>query len=1215
MNIRLKIDWIKAIGTTHNDILSSGPEGDEDEIYFWVTDASSGEQSGFRKRVPANGEYNISDGQTLTSISPLKEFQISDEQVMQIDVNLGEDDDDIGSIIGGTVGLAIGVIEAVAAIVSAPTVVAGLALAVGSAATLTRSGKDLYDSINQSKDQALGAISLVVINQKGRLAFGWLVGDGASTSKIASDENTAVFEVTGGGSDYQFQITAETIDSLISKVSASLIGDERVNLILTGNDPINGIGSDSDNVITGNGTDNILDGLSANDTLYGGGGNDTLIGGSGNDKMFGENGDDTYQVDSTSDTIAELTNEGNDTVNSFINYVLGDNLENLILVSNEAIDGTGNTTSNIIISSNANSTLRGLAGNDVLYGQGGNDLLDGGDDNDRLNGSSGNDTLRGGTGNDVLDGGADNDVLYSGVGNDQLLGGNGDDVLIGDEGNDTIDGGNGTDTVNYDGTLIAFEPSYGVTVNIDETRAYQIPGRYLYSDPFGITVTGFDPTPSGTIAAGTAFSILGGTDTLRNLENIIGSDLDDVLIGNSVANLIQGLAGNDIFIGNGGNDTLDGGDGMDTASYRDDPGRVTIDLERNIVIDGFGGTDQLINIENVIGSNFGNNIIGNDQANILVGGKGDDRIEARGGNDTLYGLEGSDSLFGENGDDKLIGGTGADLLNGGAGSDTASYLTATSGVTANLGLGRGITGDAQGDIFQSIENLEGSEYSDRLMGDQSTNTLSGMGGNDLLDGREGDDIIYGGEGSDRLLGSNGNDQLFGQAGNDNLDGGDGNDFLSGGDDDDFLEGQAGNDRLEGGLGNDASLGSDGNDTILGEAGDDNLDGGKGNDLLDGGLGNDYLYGGDGNNQLLGAEGNDYLEGGAGKDSLSGGSGDDFLMGQAGNDVLEGGMGNDVMIGGGDHDAFVIHSDDGTDQITDFSGIGARDKQTATVLKEIDTLKFEGTGLTAQNMLLAQEGSDLMISFEGVENTQVVLQNFKLEDLDNYRLGDLPNNQVLGNILFNGDTSIQDSFDIFDTNWQFDRILDHLGRNRVTFLNELDNNTKGFEQSDDVINGQGGNDTLWGLSGNDTLRGGKGNDTLLGGLGKNYLVGGEGNDWLFGQDWNDFLIGDQGDDVLFGGSGNNTLVGGLGNDVFALTGEGSDTVLDFSMGQDRIGLGSNLTFDQLSITQGTGVNSSSTWVKLNGSDDLLMSLNNFQASALTRDMFLSVPTTLHSPFAA
>lgn len=90
-----------------------------------------------------------------------------------------------------------------------------------------------------------------------------------------------------------------------------------------------------------------------------------------------------------------------------------------------------------------------------------------------------------------------------------------------------------------------------------------------------------------------------------------------------------------------------------------------------------------------------------------------------------------------------------------------------------------------------------------------------------------------------------------------------------------------------------------------------------------------------------------------------------------------------MDGAGGQKAFRITRGSGRIVIENFGGIGARDKQTLAVLAELDTLRFEGSGLTAQNLLLTQQGHDLVITFEQVFNTQVVLKNFWLESLDNY----------------------------------------------------------------------------------------------------------------------------------------------------------------------------------------------------------------------------------------
>jgi hypothetical protein len=108
--------------------------------------------------------------------------------------------------------------------------------------------------------------------------------------------------------------------------------------------------------------------------------------------MIGGTGNDRYYVDNTVDMITENTNEGTDAVYSFINYTLGDNLENLVLTGAEAINAAGNIWDNRLYGNTAANTLSSGAGKDYLSG---------GDGDDRLIGGSGNDTLIGGNGSDI----------------------------------------------------------------------------------------------------------------------------------------------------------------------------------------------------------------------------------------------------------------------------------------------------------------------------------------------------------------------------------------------------------------------------------------------------------------------------------------------------------------------------------------------------------------------------------------------------------------------------------------------------------------------------------------------------------------------------------------------------------------------------------------------------------------------------------------------
>lgn len=258
-------------------------------------------------------------------------------------------------------------------------------------------------------------------------------------------------------------------------------------------------------------------------------------------------------------------------------------------------------------------------------------------------------------------------------------------------------------------------------------------------------------------------------------------------------------------------------------------------------------------------------------------------------------------------------------------------------------------------------------------------------------------------------------------------------------------------------------------------------------------------------------------------------------------------------------------------VNGFGGIGRGIDPAAATIAETDTIRLSGAALTARNMLLTQVGENLEITFEG-NRTRIQLNNFKLEELDNLRQA-TGARVDLGNILFNGQTTIQDSFDVFNAEWVNGNPEFALGRifnaNSVTFLNDLGNTVSGLENSDDVINAQGGNDLIRGLSGDDVLRGGSGNDTLVGGVGAD------------------------------------TLVGGSGADVFVLAANsGTDSIRDFILTEgDRFGL-SGISFGALTIAQGAGSNANDALIRLTATNEVLAIVAGVQANTLTSSAFTS-----------
>ncbi|MGO1078064.1 calcium-binding protein [Inquilinus sp. CA228] len=164
-------------------------------------------------------------------------------------------------------------------------------------------------------------------------------------------------------------------------------------------------------------------------------------------------------------------------------------------------------------------------------------------------------------------------------------------------------------------------------------------------------------------------------------------------------------------------------------------------------------------------------ITGTDRGDRLVGTAEDDSILGLGGDDGLFGLGGNDKLLGGGGDDLLNGGVGADVLVGGDGVDTASYRNAAAGVGVDLANGFGRAGEALGDLYDSVENVEGSAFSDVIVGSGLANRLDGGGADDTLIGGNGNDVLIGGARSDTLDGGSGRDVLISGNGSDTMTGG------------------------------------------------------------------------------------------------------------------------------------------------------------------------------------------------------------------------------------------------------------------------------------------------------------------------------------------------------------------------------------------------------------------------------------------------------------
>ena len=184
-------------------------------------------------------------------------------------------------------------------------------------------------------------------------------------------------------------------------------------------------------------------------------------------------------------------------------------------------------------------------------------------------------------------------------------------------------------------------------------------------------------------------------------DNLIGAERGDNMVGFAGNDTLTGLGGEDTLFGGDGGDLLDGGAGsdildggtggfgVDTADYRSFSNGVNVNLVTGKANDG-SGTDTLISIEDVQGTDFVDEIIGDQASNFLHGNGGADFISANGGDDIISGGAGNDRILGGSGADKISGGAGADTLTGGSEADTFQFLFLSE---VGVGAGRDVIRD------------------------------------------------------------------------------------------------------------------------------------------------------------------------------------------------------------------------------------------------------------------------------------------------------------------------------------------------------------------------------------------------------------------------------------------------------------------------------------------------------------------------------------------
>ncbi|NVM77439.1 Ca2+-binding RTX toxin-like protein [Duganella sp. SG902] len=1032
-----------------------------------------------------------------------------------------------------------------------------------------------------------------------------MVGGTGNDLFVVTDSGDVVTELAGGGTDVvatnlATYVLAANVENLTyaGEAQTNATGNELNNSMLGGNgaDTLAG-GAGNDTLSGGLGNDNLQGGIGG-DSLLGGGGADALDGGVGSDTLNGGAGNDTLEGGIITDKIGYSDS-------NVVSYDGATSGVSVNLAAGTAQDGFGGTDKlsniNIVVGSLHNDAIVGSSALvfEQFEGREGDDTIDGGAVTDTLNQENNNRVTyvraTGGVVVDLEQGTASGD----GVGTDTLLNitqvrgsAFGDELLGSDStlteqfegmaGDDTIDGRDGFDFVRYDGAtsgvsvdlangtasdgyggtdtllhiegvrgsafddeLIGGNPDNGVDLHDGKVEAFIGNGGNDYIDG-GQGYDRVDYTSSTAavtvdLGAGTAQDGLGGTDELHNIEGVRGSSFNDTLLGSDEGEF-------ESFEGREGNDSIDGKGGTDRVDYQHAKAGVVVNLTTGTAADGYGGTDKLLNIEDVRGSTFNDGITGNADDN------------------HLQGLSGNDTLAGGAGFDRLDAGTGVDVVDGGADEDvlvlqgdynsyTITRPNATDVVLVNTLTGENITArnievfefrDAPRSYEETIANTV-SNFGDLLTASPGADRLDGKGGADTMVGQEGDDTYVVDVAGDLIVeqADGGNDTVevaFAAAGTytlgaevenatvtaagtiaANVVGNELDNTLLGNAAANKLTGMDGNDTLDGGAGADSMIGGNGDDqyvvdaatdvvTELAEGGDDLVISRLATYVLAANVENlgyegSAGFNGSGNalgNAVSGGTGNDTLSGLAGDDTLFGLDGNDSLLGGDGNDQIDAGLGVNVVDGGAGLDTVSVSGafDDYTRtriSATETRLVHGITGETVTI-RNVETVVFDGDSRTLAevNFNLPSVGDDVLQGTAGSDSLNGGLGKDTMNGLDG---DDTYVVDVAGDVINEDADGGADTVEVAFTAAGSYTLGAEVETGKVTagatiavsLVGNAANNLLIGNAAANTLTGNAGNDSLDGGAGNDSLLGGEGNDTLDGGAGTDTLVGGEGSD--------------------------------------------------------------------------------------------------------------------------
>jgi Ca2+-binding RTX toxin-like protein len=688
---------------------------------------------------------------------------------------------------------------------------------------------------------------------------------------------------------------------------------------------------------------------------------------------------------------------------------------------------------------------------------------------------------------------------------------------------------------------------------------------------------GFTLTLNGATWANATWTS-GLFDTIRNVENVLGSADADTIIGDGFDNFLAGNGGNDTLSGGLGNDTLDGGTGADTMTGGVGDDTFVVDNAGDVVIER--ATDAGVDL---VLSSVTFDASGTDQdgiENVILTGTGAINATGNALNNILVGNSASNVLIGNAGDDTLDGGAGADTMNGGVGSDTY-YVDNLSDVVIDRATDTGtdlvfssVSFDGTGTDQEGIENITliGTANTNAT-GNALNNVLVGNSGNNVLDGLTGADTMEGGAGDDTYYVDNLGDTVIDRASN------------------------LGVDLVFSSVTFDASgTNQDGieNVTLTGTAAI-NATGNALNNVLTGNGANNLLNGGDGNDTLIGGLGNDTLTGGAGADIFAYAP---YDLTVAQYDVI-----TDFSIAQGDRIAFgangpasfeaaslwLIRQDQFGNTVLNgnYNGGVQRLIITGVSASSLTESDFIFDTSADPRVLVGSEGYDVL--FGGLGNDTLIGGNGR-----NFLIGDAGSDNITGG----NDVDVMDG-----------------GSGADTMTGGLGNDTYYVDNVGDIVNESAADPGIdricswvdYAMTG--TAAGvelgflmGTNNINLLGNALDNRLTGNSGSNVLNGGDGNDTLIGNAGNDTLIGGAGNDLLQGGTGADVFEFaSGSGADTIADFNGSEDRIDVrayGVDSAADAAAFASNVG---SSLLINFGGGNQI--TINNMQVAQIHDGMFV------------